>query len=138
MLICEVNGTRLDVRLDSLYRARYFDTNRVDDVRTVSGPNIRLRTILTGNEATAQSILTESIALRRLTATIIVEVTESSTGLHDIVCSSNTDSQEFTFQIAGRSVSKYWLHIKFLLHYKTVQISLMSREMLYRIQIIIY
>ena len=83
MLICEVNGTRLDVRLDSQYRARYFDTNRVDDVRTVSGPNIKLRTILTGNEA-----LPTAHSLRRLTATIIVEVTESSGSLHNIVCSS--------------------------------------------------
>lgn len=106
MLICEVNGTRLDVRLDSRYRARYLDTNRVDDVRTVSGSNIKLRTILTGNEAIAHS-------LRRLTATIIVEVTESSRGLHNIDCSSDTDSdsQVFTFQIAGRSVSEYWLHV---------------------------
>ena len=106
MLICEVNGTRLDVRLDSRYRARYFDTNRIDEVRTVSGPNIKLRTILTGNEAITHSMLTESDALRKLTATIIVEVTESSGGLHNIVCSSDTDLRVFTFHTAGGNVSE--------------------------------
>lgn len=94
MIVCEVNGTRLDIRLDSLYRARYFDTNRVDEVRTVSGPDVTLRAILTGNEALNSTA-------RRLTATMIVQVVALSNTMHIISCSSDTAANLFPFQNAG-------------------------------------
>ena len=96
MIVCEANGTRLDIRLDSLHRARYFDTNRVDEVRTVSGPNVTLRAILTGNEALNSTA-------RRLTATMIVQVFTLSNHMtmHTISCSSDTATNLFPFQNAG-------------------------------------
>ena len=94
---CEVVGTRLDWRVDSIHRARFFDTNRVDEVRTVLGPNIRFRTILTGNE----ELTGTTGSNRRLASTLIAELSESSTSTHSISCSSDSDTQLFEFQIAG-------------------------------------
>ena len=94
MFVCEANGTRLDIRLDSIHRARYFDTNRVDEVRTVSGPDVMLRAILTGNEALSGS-------LRQLTSTIIVQLSASSRGPHNVSCSSDTGTKVSKFQLAG-------------------------------------
>lgn len=94
IIICEANGTRLDIRLDSLYRARYFNNNRVDEVRTVSGPDVTLRAILTRNEAL-------NTTARRLSATIIVQVFALSNTIHSISCSSDTAVEMFLFQNAG-------------------------------------
>ena len=94
---CEVVGSRLDWRVDSIHRARYFDTNRVDEVRTVNGPSIKFRTILMGNEE-----VTGSTGLsRRLTSTLIAELSQSSTSPHSISCSSDLETQLLQFQVEG-------------------------------------
>ena len=97
---CTVVGSRLDWSVDSIHRARYFDTNRVDEVRTVNGPSIRFRTILMGNEEVA------GISNRRLTSTLIAELSQSSTSLHTISCSSNSETQLLQFQVAGKHLKK--------------------------------
>ena len=96
MFTCEVIGSRLDWRVDSIHRARFFGTNRVDEVRTVNGPSIKFRTILTGNEE-----VSGNTGLRRLTSTLIAELSESSTTPHNISCSSDSETQLYKFQIAG-------------------------------------
>ena len=96
MFTCEVVGSRLDWRVDSIHRARYFDTNRVDEVRTVNGPSVRFRTILTGNEE-----VTGVTGVRRLVSTLIAELSQSSASLHNISCSSDSETQLYKFQIAG-------------------------------------
>ena len=97
MFICEAHGAYLDWKFDSVHRTIFFHDQSVDDVQTVSGQGLfKLRSILTGNEA-----LTE-IPGRRLTSTLIIELTESSRDSHNVTCSSDTEMQVFTFQTAGR------------------------------------
>ena len=95
---CEIVGSRLDWRVDSVHRARYFDTNRVDEVRTVNGPRIRFRTILMGNEEITGTIG----STRRLTSTLIAELSQSSTSPHSISSSSDSETQLLQFQVAGK------------------------------------
>ena len=63
---CTVVGSHLDWRVDSNHRARYFDTNRVDEVCTVNGPSIKFRTILMGNEEESQKLQDRPEDLRQL------------------------------------------------------------------------
>ena len=95
---CTVVGSRLDWRVDSNHRARYFDTNRVDEVRTVNGPSIKFRTILMGNEEVTET----TGSTRRLTSTLIAELSQLSTSPHTISCSSDSESQLLRFQVAGK------------------------------------
>ena len=100
---CEVVGSRLDWRVDSIHRARYFDTNRVDEVRTVNGPSIKFRTILTGNE----EVTGTTGSTRRLASTLIAELSQTSTSPHSISCSSDSETQLLQFHITGKYLSKY-------------------------------
>ncbi len=95
---CEVVGSRLDWRVDSIHRARYLDTNRVDEVRTVNGPSIRFRTILTGNEEATGT----AGSSRRLTSILIVQQSQSTINPHNISCSSNSEIQRLQIQVAGK------------------------------------
>ena len=102
MITCEVVGSRLDWRVDSIHRARYFDTNRVDEVRTVNGPSIKFRTILTGNEEVTGTMGSS----RRLTSTLIAELSQTSTSPHNVSCSSDLETRLLQFQIAGNISTK--------------------------------
>ena len=97
-LTCEVVGSRLDWRAESnvIHQARYFDTNRVDEVHTVNGPSIQFRTILTGNEATG------TVGVRRLTSILIAKLSSSYMSPHNISCSSDSETWLLQFQIAGK------------------------------------
>ena len=98
MFTCEIVGSRLDWRVDSIHRARYLDGNRVDEVRTVNGASIRFHSILTGNE----EVTGTTGSRRRLTSTLIAELSQSSTSPHNISCSSDSETQLLQFQIAGK------------------------------------
>ena len=94
---CESNGTYLDWRFDTIYRARFFSDQSVDEVQTVSGRGFSMRAILTGNQA-----LPGTSSIRRLNSVLIFQLFEVNTLLHNITCSSSAvDTEVVPFQTAG-------------------------------------
>ena len=55
MFTCEVNGTYLDWKFDTVHRTNFFSYQSVDEVQSVSGQGFKLRSILTGNNALTET-----------------------------------------------------------------------------------
>lgn len=106
---CEVVGSRLDWRVDSVHRARYSVTDRVDEVRTVNGPSIKFRTLLTDNKGAAGSN-------RRLTSILIAEPFQPSISPHNISCSSDSETQLLQVQVAGNLIDSHFDYIYYYYH----------------------
>ena len=96
MFTCDSNGTYLDWKFNTVHRAIFFSDQQVDTVQTVSGSGFKFHSILTGNDA-----LTRTSSLRRLTSFLIIQLSELNNEPHSITCSSDTETQVFTFQVAG-------------------------------------
>ena len=95
---CETNGTYVDWRFDTIYRARFFSDQSVDEVQTVSGSGFSMRAILTGNQA-----LPGTSTIKQLNSVLIFQLFEANTFPHNITCSSSAVETEVVwFQTAGK------------------------------------
>ena len=95
---CQSNGTYLDWRFDTIYRARFFSDQSVDEVQTVSGRGFSMRAILIGNQA-----LPGTSAMRQLNSVLIFQLFEVNTLPHNITCSSSAvETEVVRFQTAGK------------------------------------
>ena len=99
LFTCEVNGTYLDWKFDTVHRTIFFSDQSVDEVQTVPGQGFKLRSILTDNEA-----LTGTTVKRRLASTLIIQLSEPNRDSHNITCSSDTEIQVVRFQTAGKYI----------------------------------
>ena len=85
----------------SYYRTTFFYDNSVDTTRIVSG-NYGVRAILTGNDPISTNPTADSMT-RRLTSSLIIESSDSLIGyLHNINCSSNTETHTQQLRNAGK------------------------------------
>ena len=100
---CEVNGQFIQWTFNSYYRTIFFYDDSVNAIETVSG-QYGVRAILTGNGPThnAGSPNTNS---RRLKSSLIIESSDSLVAeyLHNISCSSDTETRTQQLKIAGKN-----------------------------------
>ena len=96
---CVVIGHYIQWTFNLYYRTTFLYDDSVNTTRIVSG-QYGVQAILTGNDPT--NVTAESMS-RRLTSLLIIESSDSlSEYLHNITCSSNTETHTQQLKIAGK------------------------------------
>ena len=96
---CEVNGQYIQWTFDSFYRTTFFFDDSVNTIETVSG-QYGVRAILTGNDPVPNS---PSADIKHLTSALIILSSDLLSGyLHNVSCSSDTETHSQQLKIAGK------------------------------------
>jgi hypothetical protein len=96
---CEVNGLFVQWTFDAFYRITFFFDHSINSVRTVSGQH-GVRAVLTGNDPIPNS---PNVDIRHLSSALIIQSSARLSGyLHNVSCSSDTETHTQQLKIAGK------------------------------------
>ena len=96
---CEVNGQFIQWTFDAFYRTTFLYDHSINSVQTVSRQH-GVRAVLTGNDPISSS---PNVNVRNLSSALIIQSSARLSGyLHNVSCSSDTETHTQHLKIAGK------------------------------------
>ena len=100
IVTCKVNGRFIQWTFNAFYRSTFFHDQGVNSVQTVSGQH-GVRAVLTSNDPIPNS---PNADIKHLSSALIIQSSSRLSGyLHNVSCSSDTETRTQQLKIAGKA-----------------------------------